>query len=200
MTSSASLSSFTTMAPRRIGRAPVAPARTSMTREKSPRRSTSPIMFSTTRTASARKWWTVSPTTILPGETPIPCVECNRSIKFRDLLGTARDLGAAALATGHYLSSRPLPDGRRALYQASDESRDQSYFLYATTPAQLDHASLPAWRPFEGRDPRACGDALGLRSPKSRTARTSASSPRAAMPTSSRSCGPAPAGPGRSST
>src|ERR1700722_14934502 len=49
----------------------------------------------------------------LAGKTPIPCVECNRSIKFRDLLGTARDLGAAALATGHYLSSRSLEDGRR---------------------------------------------------------------------------------------
>jgi tRNA-specific 2-thiouridylase len=79
----------------------------------------------------------------LAGRTPIPCVECNRSIKFRDLLGTARDLGAAALATGHYLSSRPLPDGRRALYQASDESRDQSYFLYATTPAQLAMLRFP---------------------------------------------------------
>jgi tRNA-specific 2-thiouridylase len=79
----------------------------------------------------------------LAGRTPIPCVECNRSIKFRDLLGTARDLGAAALATGHYLSSRSLPDGRRALYQASDESRDQSYFLYAATPAQLAMLRFP---------------------------------------------------------
>jgi tRNA-specific 2-thiouridylase len=79
----------------------------------------------------------------LAGKTPIPCVECNRSIKFRDLLDTARDLGAAALATGHYLSSRSLPDGRRALYRASDTSRDQSYFLYATTPAQLDMLRFP---------------------------------------------------------
>jgi tRNA-uridine 2-sulfurtransferase len=79
----------------------------------------------------------------LAGRTPIPCVECNRSIKFRDLLGTARDLGAAALATGHYLSSRSLQDGRRALYQASDTSRDQSYFLYATTPAQIDMLRFP---------------------------------------------------------
>jgi len=79
----------------------------------------------------------------LAGRTPIPCVECNRSIKFRDLLGTARDLGAAVLATGHYLSSRMLPDGRRALYQAADESRDQSYFLYATTPAQLAMLRFP---------------------------------------------------------
>jgi tRNA-specific 2-thiouridylase len=79
----------------------------------------------------------------LAGRTPIPCVECNRSIKFRDLLDTARDLGAAVLATGHYLSSRALPDGRRALYRASDAGRDQSYFLYATTPAQLELLRFP---------------------------------------------------------
>jgi tRNA-specific 2-thiouridylase len=79
----------------------------------------------------------------LAGRTPIPCVECNRSIKFRDLLGTARDLGASALATGHYLSSRSLADGRRALYRASDASRDQSYFLYATTPSQLEMLRFP---------------------------------------------------------
>jgi tRNA-specific 2-thiouridylase len=79
----------------------------------------------------------------LAGETPIPCVECNRSIKFRDLLATARDLGAHALATGHYVASRLLPDGRRALHRAADPERDQSYFLYATTPGQLDLLRFP---------------------------------------------------------
>jgi tRNA-uridine 2-sulfurtransferase len=79
----------------------------------------------------------------LAGRTPIPCVECNRAIKFRDLLDTARDLGAVALATGHYLSSRLLADGRRALFRASDPSRDQSYFLYATTPEQLAMLRFP---------------------------------------------------------
>jgi tRNA-specific 2-thiouridylase len=79
----------------------------------------------------------------LAGRTPIPCVECNRSIKFRDLLDTARDLGAAVLATGHYLSSRSLASGKRALYRASDANRDQSYFLYATTPAQLAMLRFP---------------------------------------------------------
>jgi tRNA-specific 2-thiouridylase len=79
----------------------------------------------------------------LAGRTPIPCVECNRSIKFRDLLDTARDLGAAVLATGHYLSSRSLANGKRALYRASDANRDQSYFLYATTPAQLAMLRFP---------------------------------------------------------
>src|SRR5919201_4452391 len=51
------------------------------------------------------------------GETPVPCVDCNQSIKFRDLLETARDLGAKVLATGHYVASRPLPGGGRALYR-----------------------------------------------------------------------------------
>jgi len=71
------------------------------------------------------------------GETPVPCVDCNQSIKFHDLLATAQDLGARVLATGHYVASRALPDGSRALYRARDEDRDQSYFLFATTREQL---------------------------------------------------------------
>jgi tRNA-uridine 2-sulfurtransferase len=77
------------------------------------------------------------------GETPVPCIECNRSIKFRDLLKTARELGAAALATGHYVASRPLADGSRALVCAADSGRDQSYFLFATTREQLDYLRFP---------------------------------------------------------
>jgi len=77
------------------------------------------------------------------GETPVPCVECNRSIKFADLLGTARELGAQVLATGHYVVNRRLPDGGRALFRAHDPERDQSYFLFATTPAQLDMLRFP---------------------------------------------------------
>ena len=77
------------------------------------------------------------------GETPVPCVECNQSIKFRDLLETARELGAKFLATGHYVASRALPDGGRALYRAREAERDQSYFLFATTPAQLDLLRFP---------------------------------------------------------
>src|SRR6188474_1399354 len=72
------------------------------------------------------------------GETPVPCVECNRAIKFADLLATARDLGARVLATGHYVVNRRLDDGSRALYRAQDTDRDQSYFLFATTREQLD--------------------------------------------------------------
>jgi tRNA-uridine 2-sulfurtransferase len=77
------------------------------------------------------------------GETPVPCVECNRSIKFTDLLGTARELGARVLATGHYVVNRRLGDGSRALYRAHDADRDQSYFLFATTAAQLDLLRFP---------------------------------------------------------
>ena len=67
------------------------------------------------------------------GETPVPCIECNRSVKFRDLLATARDLGAQALATGHYVASHRLADGSRALTCAADSDRAQRYFLFATT-------------------------------------------------------------------
>ena len=77
------------------------------------------------------------------GETPVPCLECNQSIKFRDLLGTARELGANVLATGHYVASRALPAGGRALYRAREAERDQSYFLSATTRAQLDLLRFP---------------------------------------------------------
>src|SRR5215475_7516846 len=77
------------------------------------------------------------------GETPVPCIECNRSVKFRDLLKTARELGAHALATGHYVASRRLADGSRALVCAADADRDQSYFLFATTREQLDFLRFP---------------------------------------------------------
>lgn len=77
------------------------------------------------------------------GETPVPCIECNRSIKFRDLLATARELGAQALATGHYVASRRLTDGSRALVCAADAERDQSYFLFATTQEQLHDVRFP---------------------------------------------------------
>jgi tRNA-specific 2-thiouridylase len=77
------------------------------------------------------------------GETPVPCIECNRSVKFRDLLATARELDAQALATGHYVSSRGLADGSRALHCAADADRDQSYFLFATTREQLDFVRFP---------------------------------------------------------
>jgi tRNA-specific 2-thiouridylase len=78
----------------------------------------------------------------LRGETPIPCVTCNDTVKFRDLLATARDLGADALATGHYVRRVAGPDGP-ALHRAADAGRDQSYFLYRTTREQLALLRFP---------------------------------------------------------
>src|SRR5262245_56633293 len=72
------------------------------------------------------------------GETPVPGSECNQSTKFRHPLTTARELGAKVLATGHYVASRLLPGGGRALYRAREEERDQSYFLFATSREQLE--------------------------------------------------------------
>ena len=79
----------------------------------------------------------------LQGETPIPCVKCNQSVKFRDLLKVARDLGADALATGHYVDREIGKDGKTKLLKAFDESKDQSYFLFATTQEQLDFLRFP---------------------------------------------------------
>ena len=76
------------------------------------------------------------------GETPVPCVACNQTVKFSDLLATARELGADALATGHYVLSRRNGAGR-ALYRPADPDRDQSYFLFATTRDQLDFLRFP---------------------------------------------------------
>jgi len=76
------------------------------------------------------------------GETPIPCVSCNQTVKFADLLQTARDLGADALATGHYIRSR-TNGAHRALYRPVDTDRDQSYFLFATTQEQIDYLRFP---------------------------------------------------------
>jgi tRNA-specific 2-thiouridylase len=76
------------------------------------------------------------------GETPVPCIACNQHVKFADLLDTARDLGAAALATGHYVQSRQM-SGAFALREAVDEARDQSWFLYGATRAQLDFLRFP---------------------------------------------------------
>lgn len=78
----------------------------------------------------------------LRGETPIPCVQCNERVKFRDLLQTAQDLGAMALATGHY-ARRVMGAAGPELHRATDASRDQSYFLYRTTFAELDFLRFP---------------------------------------------------------
>ncbi len=79
----------------------------------------------------------------IAGETPVPCVACNMSIKFHDLLITARELGADVLATGHYVASRALANGERGLFRAREEERDQSYFLFGTTQEQLSILRFP---------------------------------------------------------
>jgi tRNA-specific 2-thiouridylase len=76
------------------------------------------------------------------GRTPVPCVSCNQGVKFTDLLGLARDLGADCLATGHYVRRVDGPNGPE-LHRAADPARDQSYFLFATTREQLDFLRFP---------------------------------------------------------
>jgi tRNA-uridine 2-sulfurtransferase len=78
----------------------------------------------------------------LRGETPVPCIRCNQTVKFRDLAEVARELGAAALATGHYVQRLAAPSGPQ-LHRAIDPARDQSYFLFATTREQLDFLRFP---------------------------------------------------------
>lgn len=80
--------------------------------------------------------------TYLSGATPIPCIRCNQTVKFSDLLRTAKDLGADCLATGHYIR-RTDADGAPELHRAADASRDQSYFLFATTAEQLEYVRFP---------------------------------------------------------
>ncbi len=99
----------------------------------------------------------------LAGETPIPCVTCNRTVKFADLLQRSYDLDAAAMATGHYVESRARADGsgRRDMFTPADLSRDQSYFLFATTQAQLDYLRFPLGG-LTKAETRAIAAGLGL--------------------------------------
>ncbi len=79
----------------------------------------------------------------LKGETPIPCVKCNQTVKFQDLLKVARDLGADCMATGHYIQRHVNDNGKAELIRALDHTKDQSYFLFATTQEQLDFLRFP---------------------------------------------------------
>ncbi|MEY3268176.1 MAG: hypothetical protein RL480_936 [Pseudomonadota bacterium] len=76
------------------------------------------------------------------GQTPVPCVECNKTVKFTDLLALAQGLGAEALLTGHYVQRLDGPDGPE-LHRGADPAKDQSYFLWTTTQAQLDYLRFP---------------------------------------------------------
>lgn len=99
------------------------------------------------------------------GETPIPCVACNQTVKFADLLATAKELGADALATGHYIRSQSNPSasnpGRRALYRPIDADRDQSWFLFATTQEQIDYLRFPLGG-MSKAEVRALAEEMGL--------------------------------------
>jgi tRNA-specific 2-thiouridylase len=94
------------------------------------------------------------------GETPIPCVRCNQTVKFRDLLATARELGAAAMATGHYVRRAMGPEGAE-LRRAADPAKDQSYFLFTTTAEQLDFLRFPLGG-LDKSETRALAERFGL--------------------------------------
>ncbi len=79
----------------------------------------------------------------IKGETPIPCVRCNQTVKFQDLLRTARDLGADCMATGHYVQRIIGSDGKAKMLRGNDPTKDQSYFLFATTQEQLEYLRFP---------------------------------------------------------
>ncbi|SPU44987.1 tRNA 2-thiouridine(34) synthase MnmA [Brevundimonas diminuta] len=97
----------------------------------------------------------------LKGQTPVPCIRCNQTVKFRDLLDVARDLGAEAMATGHYVR-RATHGNRSQMRKAVDHSRDQSYFLFATTQDQLDYLRFPL-ADLEKPQVRGVAASLGLR-------------------------------------
>ncbi|MCF6272521.1 MAG: tRNA 2-thiouridine(34) synthase MnmA [Rhodobacteraceae bacterium] len=97
----------------------------------------------------------------LAGSTPVPCIRCNERVKFRDLMGTARDLGADCMATGHYIQRKVGPHGPE-LHRAADFDRDQSYFLFSTTPAQLDYLRFPLGHLASKAETRALAIEFGL--------------------------------------
>jgi tRNA-specific 2-thiouridylase len=95
------------------------------------------------------------------GETPVPCVRCNQSVKFTDLIRLAGDLGCERLATGHYVRRVDGPDGAE-LHRAADPARDQSWFLFATTRAQLERSLFPLGAMPDKATVRAAAARLGL--------------------------------------
>ncbi len=99
--------------------------------------------------------------TYLKGETPIPCVRCNQTVKFKDLLDQARELGADCMATGHYAQRVVGADGKAQMLRGADHGRDQSYFLFATTQEQLDFLRFPLGTKPK-TETRAIADDLGL--------------------------------------
>jgi tRNA-uridine 2-sulfurtransferase len=94
------------------------------------------------------------------GETPIPCVQCNQTVKFRDLFKYAKDLKADALVTGHYVAREQM-NGHANMYRAKDQNRDQSYFLFSTTQEQLDYLRFPLGK-IEKSETRTIAKKLNL--------------------------------------
>jgi tRNA-specific 2-thiouridylase len=97
----------------------------------------------------------------LAGATPVPCIRCNERVKFRDLLDTARDLGADCMATGHYIQRKVGPAGAE-LHRAADPVRDQSYFLFSTTREQLEFLRFPLGHLATKAETRALAAQHGL--------------------------------------
>ena len=97
----------------------------------------------------------------LGGATPVPCIRCNERVKFRDLLGTARDLDADCMATGHYIQRAAGPAGPE-MHMAADPARDQSYFLFSTTREQLDYLRFPLGHLTSKAETRALAARYGL--------------------------------------
>ena len=94
------------------------------------------------------------------GETPIPCVQCNQTVKFRDLFKYAKELKADALITGHYVE-RQQTNGKASMYRAKDTNRDQTYFLFSTTQEQLDYLRFPLGK-IEKQETRDIANKLNL--------------------------------------
>ncbi len=97
----------------------------------------------------------------LAGATPVPCIRCNERVKFKDLLATARDLDADCMATGHYIQRQMGVRGAE-LHRATDAARDQSYFLFSTTPQQLDYLRFPLGHLASKAETRALAARYGL--------------------------------------
>lgn len=97
----------------------------------------------------------------LAGATPVPCIRCNERVKFKDLLGTAKDLNADCMATGHYIQRFSGAQGSE-LHSATDANRDQSYFLFSTTPEQLDYLRFPLGHLASKAETRALASKYGL--------------------------------------
>ncbi|WP_262694822.1 tRNA 2-thiouridine(34) synthase MnmA [Kordiimonas aquimaris] len=97
----------------------------------------------------------------IKGETPIPCVRCNQTVKFKDLLATAQDLGADCMATGHYVQRVVGEGGKAHLLRGKDNGKDQSYFLFASTQEQIDFLRFPLGG-MDKEETRAHAERFGL--------------------------------------